>query len=442
MSFARGIGRIGVAGTALGAMVLLAACGGGSGGGTTSGGSGGQQAPQADWNQKGPIQFVSGKDTSNAVPQIIEKWNAQHPDQKVTFIELSDSADEQRNAMIQNDQTKGADKTIYDMDVVWTAEFAANQYVVPLPDGKFDTSKMLKPAVEASTYFNKLYAVPVTSDGGLLFYRKDWMDAAGITAAPKTLDDVKAACKQVKEKVAEAKDVDCYAGQFQKYEGLTVNVSEAMNSAGGSVVKDGKVGVSSAESQKGLQWIADAFKDGTIPQGAITWKEEESRQAFQDGKLMFLRNWPYVYSKFSATDGSSKVAGKFGVAPLAGVGGPGVSSLGGHSYAVARYAKNKGTAADFIAFAAAEEQQKQRTITSALAPTLESLYSDQELVGKYPYLTPLKQSISTAVPRPKVVKYGDASKAIQDSSYAVLQGQKDAKSATAEMQTKLEALVK
>ncbi|TDO88044.1 ABC transporter substrate-binding protein [Enemella evansiae] len=438
MSLTRRIGRIGVAGTALGTMVLLAACGGG---GSTSGGAGGQQA-QANWDERGPIQFVSGKDTSNAVPQIIDKWNAQHPDQKVTFIELSDSADEQRNAMIQNYQTKGVDKTVYDMDVVWTAEFAGNQYVEALPEGKFDTSKMLKPAVDASTYFNKLYAVPVTSDGGLMFYRKDWLDAAGITTPPKTLDDVKAACKQIKEKVPDAKSADCYAGQFQKYEGLTVNVSEAINSAGGAIVKDNKVAVNSPEAQKGLQWIADGFKDGTIPQGAITWKEEESRQAFQDGKLMFLRNWPYVYSKFSATDGSSKVNDKFAVAPLPGVDGPGVSSLGGHSYAVAKFAKNKGTALDFIAFAAAEEQQKMRTSTSALAPTIESLYSDQELVDKYPYLTPLKESIAGAQPRPKVVKYGDVSKAIQDSSYAVLQGQKDPAAATAEMQTKLESLVK
>ncbi|GAB3624035.1 ABC transporter substrate-binding protein [Mariniluteicoccus endophyticus] len=440
MTVVRKAGRVIIAAASVGTMLLVSACGGGStsGGSATTG-----AASNANWDEKGPIQFVSGKDTSNAVPKIIEKWNQLHPDQKVTFIELSDSADEQRNAMIQNYQTKGVDKTIYDMDIVWTAEFAANKYVVPLPDGKFDTSKMLKPAVDGATYFNKLYAVPVTSDGGLLFYRKDWLDAAGVSAAPKTLEEVKTVCEQVKAKVPEAKDAGCYAGQHQKYEGLTVNMSEAINSAGGSIVdKDGKVNVNTPEAQKGMQWMADAFKDGTIPQGAITWKEEESRQAFQDGKLMFLRNWPYVYSKFSAEDGSSKVNGKFGVAALPGVGGPGVSSLGGHSYAVAANAKNKGTALEFIKFASDVEQQKQRTVTSALAPSLESLYDDPELVAKYPYLTELKKSIASAQPRPKAVKYGDVSKAIQDASYAVLQGQKDAKTATADLQKQLEGLVK
>lgn len=442
MTFASRAGRVALVTASIGSLLAVSACGGG--GSTTS--PGGSQSSAAagnvNWDEKGPIQFVSGKDTSNAVPQIIDKWNQQHPDQKVTFVELSDSADEQRNAMIQNYQTKGTDKTIYDMDVVWTAEFAANKYVVPLPDGRFDTSKMLKPAVDGATYFNKLYAVPVTSDGGLLFYRKDWLDAAGIAKAPTTLDEVKQACQAIKAKVAEAKDAGCYSGQQQKYEGLTVNVSEAINSAGGSIVKDGKVNVDTPEAQKGMQWMADALKDGTIPSGAITWKEEESRQAFQDGKLMFLRNWPYVYSKFSAADGSSKVNGKFATGPLPGVSGPGVSSLGGHSYAVAANAKNKGTALEFIKFAADPEQQKQRTVTSALAPTIESLYDDPELVSKYPYLTDLKKSIATAQPRPKAVKYGDVSKAIQDATYAVLQGQKDAKTATAELQKQLEGLIK
>lgn len=441
MPVVRKAGRALFATASVGTLLVVSACGGGSTG-SQSGGSSSSAATNVNWDEKGPIQFVSGKDTSNAVPQIIDKWNQQHPDQKVTFVELSDSADEQRNAMIQNYQTKGTDKTIYDMDVVWTAEFAANKYVVPLPDGRFDTSKMLKPAVDGATYFNKLYAVPVTSDGGLLYYRKDWMDAAGVTTVPTTLDEVKQACQAIKAKVAEAKDVGCYAGQYQKYEGLTVNMSEAINSAGGAIVKDGKVNVNTPEAQKGMQWVADAFKDGTIPQGAITWKEEESRQAFQDGKLMFLRNWPYVYSKFSATDGSSKVNGKFGAGALPGVGGPGVSSLGGHSYAVASNAKNKGTALEFIKFAADVEQQKMRTKTSALAPTIEALYDDPELVAQYPYLTPLKKSIATAQPRPKAVKYGDVSKAIQDASYAVLQGQKDAKTATADLQKQLEGLVK
>ena len=36
-------------------------------------------------------------------------------------------------------------------------------------------------------------------------------------------------------------------------------------------------------------------------------------QAFQNGELIFHRNWPYVYAFANKTDGSSKVNGKFDV---------------------------------------------------------------------------------------------------------------------------------
>ena len=92
--------------------------------------------------------------------------------------------------------------------------------------------------------------------------------------------------------------MDCYAGQFAKYEGLTVNAAEAINTAGGKIVdEDGKTPtVNTPEAAKGLSELVDAYKNGNIPKQAITYKEEQGRQAFQSGKLLFLRNWPYVYN--------------------------------------------------------------------------------------------------------------------------------------------------
>ena len=90
----------------------------------------------------------------------------------------------------------------------------------------------------------------------------------------------------------------CYAGQFQKYEGLTCNFAEAVDSAGGQITdENGKPNVNTPEALKGLSFLTDSFKDGTIPKAAITWKEEESRIPFQNGELIFLRNWAYVYNR-------------------------------------------------------------------------------------------------------------------------------------------------
>ena len=109
---------------------------------------------------------------------------------------------------------------------------------------------------------------------------------------------MKAACEKIKAGENDDK-LNCYAGQYQKYEGLTVNFAEAVDSAGGSVIgPDGKPTVNSPEAAKGLSFLVDSFKDGTIPKGAITWQEEQGRQAFQNGTLIFHRNWPDMYTRW------------------------------------------------------------------------------------------------------------------------------------------------
>ena len=417
MPFSHRAGRVLAATFTAGAMIALAACSSGPAAPTT-GGSG--TAAAQDWSAKGPINYVQGKDTSGYIQSVIEKWNAQYPDQKVTLVELSDNADQQRQSMINNAQTKGGSNyDVLSVDVVWTAEFAANGMLAELPKDQINLDGYLPAAVDASTYFNKLYAHPTVSDGALLYYRKDLLTAAGITKPPTTWDEMVTACKAVQ---AKNPGIDCYGGQFQKYEGLTCNITEWVNSAGASFLNaDGKPQVNTPEAMKGVDKLVGFFKDGTIPKAATTWQEEQSRQAFQDGKLVFLRNWPYVYALASKTDGSSKVAGKFGVAPIPGMTGPGVSTLGGHNMGISEFSKNKGTALAFIKWWNSAENQKANLLKTSNAPTVVSLYSDPELVSKFPYLPTLYDSIKGAQIRPKVVNYGDATLAIQDAAYSAIQ---------------------
>jgi multiple sugar transport system substrate-binding protein len=83
--------------------------------------------------------------------------------------------------------------------------------------------------------------------------------------------------------------------------------------------------------------------------------------------LIFLGNWAYVYRLAQKTDKSSKVAGKFAVAPLPGLNGPGVSTIGGHNLAIGTHAANKGTGADFIKFMSSEEAAKSDTLATGQA---------------------------------------------------------------------------
>ncbi len=427
-------GRLAIAATGS-ALLLLTACGGGS----TD--NSGENAQPAKLTGRGPITYVAGKDTTGTIQDEIDGWNKLHPDQKVTFIQLPEDADAQRQQMIQNAETQSDAYTVLSLDVVWTSEFAANQWIEPLPENELPMGDYIKPAVDSGMYRGQLYAAPNNGDGGLLYYRTDLLKAAHIDSPPTTWAEMESDCNKIL-KLPQAKGMSCYAGQFDKYEGLTVNFSEAVNSAGGEVIDDqGNPQLESPQAKEGLNTLVDGFKNGTIPKAALTYEEEQGRLAFQGGKLVFMRNWPYVYSLANATDGSSKVAGKFGVAPLPGIGQPGgVSSLGGHNLAISSYAKNKATAMDFIKYFSSEKLQRQQLNLNSLAPTIASIYNDPKFVKQYPYLPALEKSIETAQPRPKFVEYGDATAAIQEAAYAAISGEESTDQALSQLQKQLSGM--
>ncbi len=319
------------------AAVVLAGCG--SKKDNSSGSNAGADA-------RGPITFVTGKDNSGLMPHLAQEWNANHANEKVTIKQQSDQADQQLSDLEQHFQAKDAGYDVVTVDVVWSAEFAAKGWIIPL-EGKYalPTDKLLAPPVKAATYNGKLYAAPYASDAGLLYYRKDL-----VSKAPTTWDEMIADCKGKTGKSITGSQPACYAGQYAKYEGLTVNASEAINTAGGKIVEDdGKTpAVDTAEAAKGLDFLVQGFKQGYIPREALGFQETQVLNAFQAGQLMFMRNWPYADAILAGT--GSKVAGKFDIAPLPGLNGPGASSLGGHSVAISTYSKYKATALDFLKY--------------------------------------------------------------------------------------------
>ena len=404
----------------------LAACGGED----SAGGGGDNPAFEEGVDSRGPITYVQGKDNTGVVAELIDAWNKEHPDETVTVKEQTDEANQQHDDLVRNLDAQNPDYDVMSVDLVWTAEFAAKGYLQPLEgDLGINTDGVLQPVIDSGNYNGTQYAAPQTSDGGMLYYRSDL-----VKTPPKTWDEMMGMCD-----IAEQNNLDCYAGQFSKYEGLTVNASEVINGAGGQIVDEaGKATVDSPESVAGLDQLVKGYEDGDIPKAAITYTEEESRISFQDGKLLFMRQWPYAYN-LAQTEGSSKIKGKFAVAPLPGASGPGASSLGGHNNAISAYSDHKATAIDFVNFILAEEQQRLYVTKGGNAPALESLYTDPELVKDFAYLPVLLESIQNAVARPITPFYPAVTKAITDNAYAAMRGEKSTEDAIKDMQASIEA---
>jgi multiple sugar transport system substrate-binding protein len=364
----------------------------------------------------GPITLATGKlDTGSYLPGLIAEWNSAHPGQRVTLIPLPNDANDQLAQLVANLQAKSSLYDVMSLDVIWTAEFAANGWIVPLNPESFPLSGMLAPAVATAGYAGRLYAVPFTSNAELLYYRKDIL--AG-RKPPRTWTQLAGLARTL----APRHGMAGYAGQLAAYEGLTVNFAEAVQSAGGSILSpDGtRVTLDSPQARAGLAFLTGGLRQGWIPRAALNYDEAASQAAFEAGKLLFLNNWPYVYGQASIPGPGNKVAGKFGVTALPGPNGPGSSSLGGANLAISAYSRHQITAKDFIEFLTSVPSERRILIEASLPPVWPQLYTDPSLVHRFPYLPALEKAILSARPRPEIPDYNQLSLAISSTIHQAL----------------------
>ncbi|SDG53322.1 multiple sugar transport system substrate-binding protein [Sinosporangium album] len=350
----------------------------------------------------GPFTFATGRDTTAYLQPLLDRWNRDHPSERVTLIELPEASDEQRAQVVANLQARSDKYDVIGLDVVWTAEFADAGWIIPLERGMFPLDRFLPTVVDTAVYRDKLWAVPYTSNAGLLYYRKDLLKKEGF-APPKTWAELRKQASVLSKK----HDIGGYAGQFLAYEGLTVNFAEAVHSAGGQILSpDGtRVTMDNDRAAAGLDFLAQGLREGWIPKESLSYKEEESRLAFQEGRLAFARNWPHGYGPAT----QSPVAGKFAVTRLPGLEGPGASSLGGVNLAISAFSKRQDSALKFIRYFTGLSNQRLVLTEGSFPPVWAELYDDPELIRRFPYLPVLKDSLLTARLRPVSAKYNQVS---------------------------------
>lgn len=165
--------------------------------------------------------------------------------------------------------------------------------------------------------------------------------------------------------------------------------------------------IDSPQAKQVLTFMQQGIKDGSVPQSVLTYMEEESRNAFQTGKVSILRNWPYVYSLAKAAHVPFKVE------PLPTfAGGKPAGVLGGYNLGISKYSKNPGAALSFINFATGPAAQAKFFITSSLPAVLTKTYSLPAVVKSQPFAPQLLKAVEQAQPRPISPVYPQISQAL------------------------------
>jgi multiple sugar transport system substrate-binding protein len=400
------------------ALLAIAGCGSDD---DDSGAPKAEKATQA--KASGNVTWCIGKDTSGAFGTVVDNFNKANPDANVKLLELPEDAVEQRRLQIQRLRAKSTECDVLGMDVIWTAEYAAQGWLKDVSDYiSQNGDNFIKSTVDTTEFEGKNWAVPFNSNAGFIYYRNDQ-----VNEAPKDWETM----------YKEAADNNGIVYQGFRYEGLTVNFLELLYSKGGSIVSDdGKEATADSQEVKDvLKFMADGIKNGAAPKAVTTYKEEESRRAFESGNATFMRNWPYAY----ALGKDSKIADKFDIATFPGFSGQeGAGVLGGYNLGISAYSKNPEGSLAFIEFATKADQQKIQVTEASLPAVVSSVYDDPEVKKAMPFAAELRTAIEQAQPRPVSPVYPQISEAVYNNVYEALQGNASPDEAASKMNDEIQ----
>jgi trehalose/maltose transport system substrate-binding protein len=282
---------------------------------------------------------------------LAEEW-AQKTGNKVEYI-FRPSADSSVALQVYNQYwaSKSPDVDVYQIDVIWQGIAAPHAVDLKKYYSEDEIEAYFPRIIENNTVGGKLVSIPLYTDAGILYYRRDLLEKYGYKEPPKTWEELAAMAKKIQdgERAAGNPDFQGFVFEGKASESITCNALEWIYSYGGGriIEPDKRVTINNPNAIKALDnahgWI------GTIsPVGVSTYGEEEARNIWQAGNAAFMRNWPYAYAL--GADPKSAVAGKFEVTvlPKGGDNGNNAACLGGWQLMISAYSKVPDAAADLV----------------------------------------------------------------------------------------------
>ncbi|WP_030264642.1 extracellular solute-binding protein [Streptomyces violens] len=402
-------------------------------------------APAGD----GDIVLATGSDLSSTGVrrELIRQWE-RRSGKKVRIVKLPDTADGQRSQLLAAGQSGNSGYDVLNIDVAWTAEFAAAGIIRPwgreLGGDFLDSVK--KTATTGSD--GTVWAVPFNTDAGLLYFRSDLLRKYGYDGPPDTWEQLRTWSQQImaEENAGRPADEKLYGmvAQLRPYEGLTVNTLESVWASGGDPERTAHL---AGALQQGVYALKERLRT-IMPQEATAMDETASGQWFAEGRALFMRNWPVEYASVAE---KLEPGRQFDVAQLPAGSSEGRhrTVLGGQNLAIAADAAHPDEARSLIT-ALTSARSEHCLLQRGFAATRASAYDGtapacdlppddarrEEDGGARPGTPPpgrvppytdlLHRALKDAAPRPRSAHYATYSKVVQLYVSAYLTGKDDA----------------
>ncbi|WP_309140511.1 extracellular solute-binding protein [Streptomyces sp. PKU-EA00015] len=362
---------------AIGALTLTA-CGGGGG---SADGEVTLKLVAADYGDK-------ASNSSTAYwEDVAKRFTATHPDIKVDVRVINwNDIDAHVKTMIQSGnvpdvlQTGGyadkvADDLLHKADEVLSEKTRANLIDSFAKAGEVDGTQ---------------YGIPFVSSARALFYNKDVFAKAGITEAPRTWDEVKAAAEKIK---AKAPGVTPYALPLGPEEAQGESLIWELGNGGGYTDAGGTYTLDSKANVEAFSWLkSHLVEPGLTYANPATTDRKTAFADFAAGKAAMLNGHPSLIQM--AKEGKVD----YGVAPIPGKSGALKSTLGVADWMMAfKEGGHQEEIRKFLDFAYSKENTLKFDETYNLMPVTEDTLKEMTGNGKHKDLEPFFELLPNAV---------------------------------------------
>lgn len=302
------------------------------------------------------------------------------------------------------------------VDIIWVPELADQGALANLdetwPDFAAYSEQFLPGPLSTNLYNGAHYGLPLDTNTRVLVYNKDMFAAAGITEAPKTMDDFTAACEKIKTL---GDDKYCFA------DGGTYAwaVNPWIWSFGGDVT-DPEITTATGyynggDTAAAYQFLKDGVDKGYIHPGILGGGVDAWGSFAQDQVAMVLEGpWfpPLFGSQFPDKD--------YGMALLPAGPGGSVSVVGGEDIVLFQQSENKDAAMTFMKYMLSEETQL-KLVSVGQMPVLKSAV-DSDTIKNHEFFGIFLEQLETAKARTPHPQWSKIEEIMTNTGSAILNG--------------------
>lgn len=297
------------------------------------------------------VEVITSPARTAVLQTMLTEYKKQHPDTEIEVISLPwGQAFEKLGTMLQSGQVPD----VVEMPDTWQGLYASNNMLEDLePRLKSwqNTPELTDKALTMARAANgKATMVPYGFYLRALFWNKKLFQQAGLSEAPKTMDEF----------VADAKKITALGNGISGYcmrggvggTNAWMMFMAAMNGSPDFFDKQGNSTLTLPGALKGAQLLVDLYKSGGSPKDSVNWGFNEIVSGFYSGKCAMLDQDPDALIAIK----NSMPADDFAVAPMpVGPAGKAFPTIGYTGWSVFKQAKQKDQSWQLIQFLSNKE---------------------------------------------------------------------------------------